>query len=124
MLDRESTIIRNSKCKLKQAFSTIKTNATRKKVFQTSHSVAEVILVLALCILHDGFLSESTQVDQIPAFYGGEDGSAKVRGSPSSYTGHGGSDGARWSTTLEVWNNNWDNIHIHRIKSGTAGQIW
>ena len=34
MVDRESTIISNSKCKLKQAFSTIKTNATRKKYFK------------------------------------------------------------------------------------------
>ena len=116
MLDRESTIIRNSKCKLKQAFSTIDTNSTRKKVFQTSHSVAKVVLVLAIYILHGGYLFKSTQVSQISAFYGGEDGPAKVRGSPSLYTGDGGIGGARGSTTLEGFSksgvgiNNWNNI--------------
>ena len=88
--DSESSINRDSKYKMTTAYSI----DTKKKVFQTSHSVAEVILVLALCILNGGYLSESTQVDQIPAFYGGEDGSAKVRGSPSLYTGHGGIGGA------------------------------
>ena len=111
MVDRESTIISIRKCKLKQAFSTIKTNATRKKVFQTSHGVAEVVLVLAICILHGGYLFESTKVGQNTSFFCGEVGQAE----------------ARWSTTLEwipstpniveenvsysIWGiNNWNNI--------------
>ena len=118
ILDRESTIISIRKCKLKQAFSTIKTNATRKKVFQTSHGVAEVVLVLAICILHGGYLFESTLVGQGTAFFCGEDGLAE----------------ARWSTTLEGiptttnileenvsssigWINNWNNnIQMYRIR--------
>ena len=41
--DRESTI-RNSKYRMTTAYS-VDTNSTRKKVFQTSHGVAEVVLV-------------------------------------------------------------------------------
>ena len=41
--------------------------------------------MLAICILHSGYLFELTQVGQSPAFFCGEDGLAE----------------ARWSTTLE-----------------------
>ena len=116
ILDRESTIISIRKCKLKQAFSTIKTNATRKKVFQTSHGVAEVVLVQAKGILQGEYLFGATQVGQISAFYRQEDGPSEVQGSPSLYTVDGGIGGARGSTTLEgftksgVGINNWNNI--------------
>ena len=62
MVDRESTI-RNSKYRMTTAHS-VDINSQRKKVFQTSHSVIGIVLVLAICILHGGYLFEATQVGQ------------------------------------------------------------
>ena len=70
MVNRESRIVRNSKYSMTTAYS-VDTNSTRKKVFQTSHGVAEVVLVLAICILHGGYLFESTLVGQGTAFFCG-----------------------------------------------------
>ena len=44
MVNRESRIVKNSKYRMTTAYS-VDTNSTRKKVFQTSHGVAEVVLV-------------------------------------------------------------------------------
>ena len=115
MVNRESRIVSNSKYRMTTAYS-VDTNSTRKKVFQTSHGVAEVVLVQAIGILQGKYLFGATQVGQISAFYRQEDGPSEVQGSPSLYTVDGGIGGARGSTTLEgftksgVGINNWNNI--------------
>ena len=75
--DRESTI-RNSKYRMTTAHS-VDINSQRKKVFQTSHSVIGIVLVLAICILHGGCLFEATQVVQKTLFFYDEYGLVKAR---------------------------------------------
>ena len=46
ILDRESAVDRGSKYYgMRTTYFAVDTNSTRKKVFQTSHGVAEVVLV-------------------------------------------------------------------------------
>ena len=79
--DRESTI-RNSKHRMMTAHS-VDINSQRKKVFQTSHSVIGIVLVLAICILHGGYLFEATQVGQNTLFFYDENGLVEARWSKS-----------------------------------------
>ena len=58
-------------------------NSQRKKVFQIIHSVTGIVLVLALCILHGGYLFESTQVGQNTSFFYGKNVQAEACGSTS-----------------------------------------
>ena len=83
IVDSESSVNTSSKYKMRPAYSTIDTNSTRKKVYQNSHNVAGVVLVLVICILHGGDLFGSREVQQSPALLGGEVGSTEVCQSPS-----------------------------------------
>ena len=56
MVDRESTIISIRKCKLKQAFSTIKTNPTRKMVYQST------VGLVMVCIIATSSISQSWNI--------------------------------------------------------------
>ena len=111
MVDIESTIISIRKCKLKQAFSTIKTNPTRKMVYQSTVGLVMVCIIATSSIPQSWNIIESVQVGQITSFFWGKDGLAEARWSKMMEWIPSTPNIVEENVSYSIWGiNNWSNI--------------